>query len=482
MKKVNVFTLMILFILLSLNSYSQISTTIYHQLIKPADAIYYHVPVGLCEDYPEETTTMDIIKNDFEFLKINDVKFLRISFGWDAIESQKDKYDWLFWDDFVRIAVDDYGITLIPYICYTPQWISSGSSDTMFFWHYPPVDYEQFGKFMKALVNRYKDRIKTWELWNEPDISIYWKGSVSDFARLIKIGSQAVREADPQAKVVLGGIAYNPSFILELFRDHGVSPYVDIVNMHNYYETWHRNPVEKIVDYVNEVYEVVWRYGNGQSLWMAEVGYSTFRKNGYVSSSYSAFYDYEHTPSYQAVDLFKRLALVLSTEKIAAIAWYELKDLPPTEEVIGDEYNNRHLGVAYVDYIPKPATKALVFFNSLFSQKCKNISKEVLVEKPLSSDSQCLVFENEDGSVIIVAWLQTNVPGRNPLDKSGKVVDKRKEKLALRIPRQLKGKAVIYSELGENKPYTISRTKKDGVYLNDLSLEGGKISIIKIEK
>src|SRR5690606_41801428 len=67
----------------------------------------------LCEDYPEETTTMEIIKGDFEFLKKHGVKLLRISFGWDAIEAEEGKYDWLFWDDYVKMAVDDYGITLV---------------------------------------------------------------------------------------------------------------------------------------------------------------------------------------------------------------------------------------------------------------------------------------------------------------------------------------------------------------------------------
>ncbi len=107
--------------------YPQSKNLIYDQLEKPGNAAYYHVPVGLCEDYPEETTTMQIIKNDFEFLKKHNINLLRISFGWDAIETEKGKFEWLFWDDFVKMAVDEYGITLVPYICYTPQWISRGA-------------------------------------------------------------------------------------------------------------------------------------------------------------------------------------------------------------------------------------------------------------------------------------------------------------------------------------------------------------------
>ena len=296
------------------------------------------------------------------------------------------------------------------------------------------------------------------------------------------IGAKAVKAADPEARVVLAGIAYRPEFIEQLFRDHGVSPYVDIINMHNYYETWHRHPVELIGNYINEVYDVVWRYGNKQSLWMAEVGYSTFRKGARVSDSYSAYYQYEHTPAYQAVDLIKRLTLVLATEKISAIAWYELKDLPHTEDVIGDGDNNRYLGVAYTDYKPKPAAKALTFFNALFSKKYRCIDKLIEISRPVGSDSQVHGFENEDGSLIIVAWLQTCTPGKNRKQKDGLARDDRLENITISLPGEFNGNLNTYNELGEKKEGTIIKTGNGISTITDLSLQGGNIVLLEIEK
>src|SRR5450759_3346341 len=117
-----------LLMLLTCFGNAQEKKLMYDQLRRPQGPVYYHIPIGLFEDYPEETTTLEIIRNDMELLKRSNVKLLRISFGWDAIEAQKDKYDWLFWDDFVKIAVEEYGITLIPYICYTPSWNSTGDT------------------------------------------------------------------------------------------------------------------------------------------------------------------------------------------------------------------------------------------------------------------------------------------------------------------------------------------------------------------
>ncbi|NUM73252.1 cellulase family glycosylhydrolase [candidate division KSB1 bacterium] len=452
---------------------------IYDQLRKPQDAVYHHVPLGLCEDYPEETTTLEIIRNDMEVLKRSGINLLRISFGWDSIEERKDEYNWLFWDDYVKMAVDEYGITLIPYICYTPQWNSTG--DTSNFWNHTPKDYEEFGEFVGILVNRYKDRIKTWELWNEPDIKAYWSGTAEDLARIVKIGAEAVRKADSTAIVVCPGLAGHTEFTLALFKDYGISPYVDVVNLHNYFETWHPSPIEAIVPYVNDVANIIKQYGDNQSLWMAEVGYSTFRRNGYVSDWATAYYDYEHTPEFQAVQLIRTLALLLSTEKLAAIAWYEIKDLPPGDEVIGD-VNNRHLGVTYVDYKPKPAEAALSFFNKLFAQKHRCIDTQVAIKRPNDSDSEVHSFENEDGSVIVVGWLRTKVSGKQSDDKSGNVKDTRKESIALTLPMKLAGKATLYDELGNAREFTSIERQAGSTTLKNVALVGGEIAIIKITK
>jgi hypothetical protein len=56
--------------------------------------------------------------------------------------------------------------------------------------------------------------------------------------------------------------------------------------------------------------------------------------------------------------LVRTLALALAHPELALIAWYELKDARASDAVIGDDHN-RHLGVAFADYRPKPALEAL---------------------------------------------------------------------------------------------------------------------------
>ena len=447
--------------------------------LRDGTADFTHVPLGLCEDYPEESTTKAIYDADFDLLNRAGIDYMRVSFGWDGIETAKDTYDWGFWDDLVRTAVDEHHLTLVPYVCYTPKWNSTNQDDA-FYWRSPPVDYEQFGQFMFDLVTRYKDRIHSWELWNEPDIEWYWTGDPEGFARLIKIGSEAVRRADPTATIVLGGIAHNPDFLQTLFRDQGLSPYVDVVNMHSYFETWHGAPVESIGDYVNRVGEVVERYGDGQPLWMAEVGYGTVREGAHVSDDYTAYYDYEHTLPYQAVALARTITAALATDKLSALAWYEIKDLPAGDAVIGDN-NNRHLGVAFADHTPKPAQHALSFVNRFYAEPMRSLDRETTFSRAATSDVVVHAFEQADGDVLVAAWLQTRRMGMQDDPGDGMHADTRREAVSVSVPRATRGAATRYDELGETHPAPRVQQAR-GQTTVPLTLTGGTITLVRIAK
>src|SRR5581483_11629416 len=70
----------------------------------PPASGWRQLEIGLCEDYPEESRSLAAAARDLEWLRTNNFRTLRIAFGWDAIEPEPGKYDWSFWDDFVRLA------------------------------------------------------------------------------------------------------------------------------------------------------------------------------------------------------------------------------------------------------------------------------------------------------------------------------------------------------------------------------------------
>lgn len=60
--------------------------------------------------------------------------------------------------------------------------------------------------FMVAAVKHYKGVVKHWEIWNEPNLHVFWKNpSVDQYARLLRASYTAIKAADKNAVVISGG-------------------------------------------------------------------------------------------------------------------------------------------------------------------------------------------------------------------------------------------------------------------------------------
>lgn len=408
------------------------------------------VPLGLCEDYPEESRSLEGVQRDLEALERAGVRTLRVSLGWDAIEPERNRYDFAFWDDFVELAVGRHGLTLIPYVAYTPEWNSDAPPDER--WKSPPREPAEFGELMALLAARYRGRIHSWELWNEPDNRDYWLGTAGDYAELARAGSEAIRKVDPEIDIVSGGLAGRVEFLAELFDEFDAARLFDVVNLHSYYETWNPDPLETIPRYVADVSDIVRRHGGEQAIWMAELGYGNFRQGSRVSDYTTAAFAHEHTLDFQAVALVRSLALLYSTP-VSLIAWYELKDPPATDAMIGD-VNNRHLGIMFNDYRPKPAFAAFSLMARLFGGglRAQTHALELLDAggAPHANERQLHAFATARGTLVVIGWL--GKPAGARASGAGDAVDERRERVRLRLPGALAAAPTSFDARGTVLP------------------------------
>ncbi|MFZ5891054.1 MAG: GH39 family glycosyl hydrolase [Myxococcota bacterium] len=430
------------------------------------------VAIGLCEDYPEESRSLAEVRRDFAVLKAAGLDLLRVSIGWDEVEPQKDRYDFAFWDQFVDIAVKEHKIRLLPYVAYTPRWNSDGAPED--FWKTPPRDAREFGELMRLLSERYRGRVHSWELWNEPDNRDYWLGSSAEYATLLEVGSLGVRSGDAGAQVVFGGLAGGVEFLRQLFDEHRAAERVDVVNLHSYYETWNENPVETIPEYVDEVTAIVKRHGGRQTLWMAEFGYSDFLPD----NQRKAHFGYEHSLEFQAVMLVRALALALSKPELSLLAWYELKDARASDAVIGDAHN-RHLGVTFADYRPKPAFDALVFMNRLVAPGFRSVDSELTVAAKANSALVWRAFLSARRSVVFTAWLQTH-PKPAAAGHGSEPNDARRERVRVRLPYKARGPARAYDARGRPRDASVSLRRFGHATELSFELAAGDVSVVEL--
>ena len=117
-----------------------------------------------------------------------------------------------------------------------------------------------WARFVYAVVQRYRPGgvlaqqsgwpagagITHWEMWNEPDLTMFWDGTLPEYARLLKVGYLAAKHADPQARVLFGGLANyaRPDFyenVLSLYDSDPLAQghyFHDILATHSYFHAW----------------------------------------------------------------------------------------------------------------------------------------------------------------------------------------------------------------------------------------------------
>ncbi len=144
--------------------------------------------------------------------------WLRQEFPWQDIEihAKGDFEDrrnpparsaWDKYDQIVDLA-EKYGMELIVRVSTPPAW-SRAQGDAVGTFA-PPDDYADFGDFVYTLVDRYRGRIRYYQLWNEPNIYPEWGSypiNPEQYTELLKIGATRARQADPDVVIIAGALA-----------------------------------------------------------------------------------------------------------------------------------------------------------------------------------------------------------------------------------------------------------------------------------
>jgi polysaccharide biosynthesis protein PslG len=301
------------------------------------------IEFALLEDYDKGADLAEIAL-DFQLLQELEVDKLRTSIGWDDYEPVRSQYDFAWLQDFVSLAAE-YEIKLRPYIAYTAPWAGVPGTDEHY-WNNPPANEQDWYNFVFALATALEPfpNVLSYEIYNEENDSLWWDGTVEQYHATLKHAAQAIRTADPDAAVILGGLVYPDDDWLRALVEAGGAQFYDVTPFHAYLETW-SEPGAVVENYLTSDsyrdYFLWWNNGVGQGepIWINEMGFAT-------------------TPGRSEEDQANWFARAVSTfladPEVEQIGFYELKDLPRGSAVIGDSANY-HLGISQVDRRPKLA-------------------------------------------------------------------------------------------------------------------------------
>lgn len=202
-----------------------------------------------------------------ELLKEAGVSYVRVDFLWQDMEPRANEWNFEKYDYLVDFLTE-HQIRILGLLSYSASWAGRD-------WNYPPYQNETFIHYVEAVVSRYKDKMKYWEIWNEPDSPAYWVGrdDMKGYTQLLKESYGTIKRLDSSAKVVLGGLTSEALFPLKNIYRNGGKDYFDIVNIHPFTNPLLPGRLHRVKSIYKNIRKEMIRYGDGhKKIWFTEIG------------------------------------------------------------------------------------------------------------------------------------------------------------------------------------------------------------------
>jgi hypothetical protein len=109
----------------------------------------------------------------------------------------------------------------------TPSWASGSTNPAV-----PPTNPQTYGAVVNYLANAFGSSVTDWEIWNEEDDAGWWTGTPAQYVGLLQAAYPSIKAVNPNATVLLGGLAANDFTYLQSIYADGGRNYFDGVAVH----------------------------------------------------------------------------------------------------------------------------------------------------------------------------------------------------------------------------------------------------------
>lgn len=212
---------------------------------------------------------------------------IRQSFLWSQIETSPGEFNFAEYDRLVTQA-SAHGVKFLGVIFGPPKFrMKAGPAK----YTCPPKSNKEFGAFAARLAKRYgsngdfwkenpgvpKNPIRSWQIWNEPNIKPYWCGkpNAKQYVALLKAANKALKKADRKSETVTAGLPQSKlgikllTYIDQMYRAGAKSAF-DTLAIHNYSRT-----VPEFGKRLRDVRKIMnKRRDRSAKIWVTEVSWS----------------------------------------------------------------------------------------------------------------------------------------------------------------------------------------------------------------
>jgi hypothetical protein len=237
---------------------------------------------------------------------------VRMDFLWDDIEPKEGVFSFAKYDTVVDLLSGN-NIDILGLLNYSASWALSCEK-----WNCPPSDFGLFVNYAVKVAQRYKGKIKYWEVWNEPDSGVYWsvQDGLKSYCSLLKDVYAALKEIDPECKVLNGGLANGPISVNRLY-DNGAKDYFDILNIHIFENPLNAVSIKAVTAHPKLAYKIMSRNGDAhKKIWVTEIGCPGVKRGQKAKNWWAGKNPSERQQAKWVEDIYNQLLKNPAVEKV----------------------------------------------------------------------------------------------------------------------------------------------------------------------
>ena len=155
---------------------------------------------------------------------------------WCHLQPESNRWNWARADYYLQhVQRFSPATQVMMTLGITPEWAApktgkrsyTGSST-------PPCDLETWRIYVKTVGERYRGRIRYWEVWNESDYAGFYTGTITQMVQMARVAWEELKAIDPQNQILTPNITQAGLGWLDDYLTAGGGAYADIVSYHNY--------------------------------------------------------------------------------------------------------------------------------------------------------------------------------------------------------------------------------------------------------
>ncbi|MBU1125948.1 MAG: cellulase family glycosylhydrolase [Candidatus Omnitrophica bacterium] len=196
------------------------------------------------------------------------IGWIRMDFLWEDIQPRNGESNFSRYDTIVELVYRSK-INILGILNYTAPWASSTGK-----WNAPPKENKYFVEYAQSVITRYRSQISHWEVWNEPDSSIYWSAQdgLKGYCVLLKEVYNAAKAVNPSCTILNGGLANGAPSVRLLYKN-GAQEYFDILNIHIFENPFYSYAPQAVASHISLAAEIMGNYDDtGKRIWVTETG------------------------------------------------------------------------------------------------------------------------------------------------------------------------------------------------------------------